>query len=211
MAKSGYPEDAFDNLPDDGPVGVHRLDKRGWVNALNYVWVVLLFGAFAYGGTWAYWNAEDISWLEWLRAPVVESTTDPSVTWDVSPTPSPTPSVTPSPTPTYVPTYIFDAGIVVYNDAGINGLAGRTSDFLLAGTDFTSISAGNWNGATPPNNVIRYSSEEFRDSASLLADHLGISTIALGPTDGVDIAVILVEEPAVFAEPSATPAPTPTP
>jgi hypothetical protein len=66
------------------------------------------------------------------------------------------------------------------------------------------VSSANWDGAAPPANVIRYSGEQFADSARYLAQKLGIVSVTPGPTEGADIAIILIGDVATGPAPSPT-------
>jgi len=179
---------------------------RTWTRFAVFGAVLLTCIGLAWGGAQLIRIAPDVSWLNWIRAPLVDD--KPPVV-----TPSPSPSVTPSPSPSpsQTGTYdlVLDAGIVVYNNSGETGLADEVQSYVLGQSGFTGVSSGDWEGASPPGNVVRYSTPEFEDSARYLADLLGILTVGVGPTEGAEIAIILVEGLTLGEPPSPTPSASP--
>ena len=172
----------------------------------SFVTVVLTFVGLAWGGAQLIRIAPDVPWLNWIRNHTVESQT-PVVT--PSPTPTITPSPSPSPSATETYNLVLDASIVVFNSSPDTGLTGAVQTYIQDQSDFAVISAATWTGASPPGNVVRYSTEEFGDSARYLADLLGIATVGIGPTEGAEIAIILVSGLTLGEPPSPTPSTSP--
>lgn len=185
MARESFEPDVFDDLPDDGtPVGAHRAPQPWWTRLLATFVFLAVGGGIAYGLATLVYNKE--------AAPVVTPnfTPSPVVTPSVTPEPVITPSVTPSPDPVI----ILDATVVVYNDAGISGLAGRVAG-QVEEAGFTDVTASNWTGASLAQNTVQYASDDMRDSAELIAATLGITTVTQAATNGTnDIQVVLVSD-----------------
>lgn len=207
MARNQYPPDEFDKLPEGSPKGVHRRVPRPWTRFVIFLVVVGSFAGLAWGAARLYVIADDVSWLNWIRDIFTDE--QPNVT------PSWTPIVTPTPSPS--PSYDLDleATIVVFNDGATAGLESEVEAYILAGTDFTDVSTGEWNGDSFSANVVLYQSEDFEDSATYIADLMGIAAVSLGSTGDADIAVVIVAdvvlEPLPSPSPSSSPSPTPSP
>lgn len=104
---------------------------------------------------------------------------------------------------------MLDASITVYNNSGIANLATDVQGYVLSETGFTVVSVANWEGAAPPANTVRYSSESLEDSARYLASLFGITTITMVPIEDVDIAIILIGEVPLGPSPSPNPSDSP--
>ncbi len=96
MAKTPYPPDEFDRLPEGSPVGAHRRVPRTWTRALAFVGVVVGSLGLAWGAAQVLLLADDVSWLSWLRG-TAASLQAPAVTPPATPSETPSPSVTVSP------------------------------------------------------------------------------------------------------------------
>jgi hypothetical protein len=202
VARNQFTPDEFDRLPEGTPRGVHRRVPRPWIRFATFCAVILASVGLAWGAARLVLIADDVSWLHWIRAPF-EETQPPVVTPAPSETPSPSPSPSPSPTPTY--DLVLGAKIVVFNDSGPSGLAGEVQGYLQEESEFSSVSTANWPGASPPANAVRCRTEEFEGSARYLSDLLGLAPATIGPTEGADIAIILVTDSTLGPEPSPTP------
>jgi len=171
----------------------------------TFIAVFALFGGMAYGVVVAINRAGEVSWLAWLDGFGSAPAPSPSAFVTIEPSASPSPSPSASPSPSYVPSYNYGASIRVFNDAGISGLAAKVRDHILAGGEFTNVVTDNWDGASAPANVIRYNNESLKDTAELLAEMTGISTVAFGITDAASIEIVLRSDPIPDPEPEPSP------
>ena len=119
--------------------------------------------------------------------------------------PSPTPTATPTPTPTATPTrkatptkkpVVVKRGetiVVVFNNSGITGLAGRTSG-RARGAGWNVVGSDNWYGTIPATTV--YYPQRLHAAAKVLARDLGIRRIkpAIDPMQGDRLTVILTTD-----------------
>lgn len=208
MARNTYTPDEFDRLPEGSPAGVHRRVPRPWTRFAFFCAVILTSIGLAWGVARVFLIADDVPFLQWIRS-AFEG--EPQVTPAVIPSPTPSPSPSPSPSPNSTPTYdlALDASITVFNDSDIASLAANVQGYVLSDTGFTVVSVDNWEGAAPPVNTVRYSTEEFEDSARYLASLFGITSITIGPTEGVDIEIILISDVPLGPSPSPTLSATP--
>ncbi|MBN2176413.1 MAG: LytR C-terminal domain-containing protein [Demequinaceae bacterium] len=199
MARNRYTPDEFDRLPEGSPRGVHRRVPRPWFRFATFCAVVFGSVGLAWGAAHLVLIADDVSWLNWIRAPFDD---DPAPI--VTPMPSDTPSLSPSPSPSPSPTYdlVLGANVVVFNDSAPSGVAGEVQGYIVEQSDFSNVTSTNWPGASPPANAVRFRTEEYGDSARFLADLLGIATATIGPTEGADIAIVLVEDVTLGPEPT---------
>ncbi|MEX0913417.1 MAG: LytR C-terminal domain-containing protein [Demequina sp.] len=192
MAKS-YEPDEFDRIAEQGgPLGVHRAHRPWWTRLLPILLAFVLAGGAAYGLATYYWNQDGGAGD---GEPSASPT--PSVINTPSPEPTPTPSPTPSPSPEPEPEPVieFDTDVVVLNAAGIAGLAGEQQAELEA-EGFTSVSAGNLSQNRPAENTVFYASETLADTAELIGEILGITTVELGdPPGGTSLEVVLRSDP----------------
>ncbi|WP_448631284.1 LytR C-terminal domain-containing protein [Cellulomonas soli] len=85
--------------------------------------------------------------------------------------------------------------VVVYNAAGIAGLAASTAETLTA-AGFTAVTTGNQDAGDLTDSVVYYSSEDVKVTADLVAQTLGIATVTLSLADAPGgISVVLVTAP----------------
>ena len=83
--------------------------------------------------------------------------------------------------------------VVVFNNSGITGLAGRTSG-RLSGAGWNVVGSDNWYGTIPATTV--YYPQRFKRQAQLLAKDLGIDRVkpALDPMQMDRLTVILTTD-----------------
>jgi hypothetical protein len=206
VARNQYPQDEFDDLPEESPKGVHRRVPRPWARFVNFVVIIVAFIGLAWGTARLYLMADDISWLHWLRdVPFVDNNPDN--------TPGSVPTWTPEPSPSPSLSYDLDldAAIVVFNTSGRIGLANEVESYLVDESDFTDVSTGIWGGDSFTENAVLYQSEDLEDSARYIAELLGIDLVDLGSTGDANIAVILISEVEYPLEPSPSPSPSASP
>ena len=114
-------------------------------------------------------------------------------------TAKPTPTVTPTPTPAAKPkprppavqrTKVY---VVVFNNSGISGLAGRVAT-QAQGLGWNVVGSDNWYGTIDTSTV--YYPAELEDAAKLLAKDLGITRLkpAIDPMQFDRLTVILTGE-----------------
>lgn len=171
---------------------MHRAHRPWWTRLLPILLAFVLAGGAAYGLATYYWNQDGGAGD---GEPSASPT--PSVINTPSPEPTPTPSPTPSPSPEPEPEPVieFDTDVVVLNAAGIAGLAGEQQAELEA-EGFTSVSAGNLSQNRPAENTVFYASETLADTAELIGEILGITTVELGdPPGGTSLEVVLRSDP----------------
>jgi len=187
-----YPPDEFDEIAKrGGPVGVHRAPRPWWTRLLGPIVIFLIAGAVAYLVATYLWSRDVATPDE--PTPTISETISTTVT--SSPSPSVSPSVTPSPTPTETATVEFDAAVAVLNGSGIAGLAAK-GQATLEEAGFTEVTAANLTGDKPGDNVVVYTSDEFKATAEEVATQLGIDAIALdGAQTSADVEAQLVNDP----------------
>ena len=119
---------------------------------------------------------------------------------EVTPAAQQDPSVAPStpvtPTKTAKPKPVVKRGevnVVVFNNSGITGLAGRVAT-TVTGAGWTVVGSDNWYGSIPGNTV--YYPKRLKDAAELLALDLGIqrTAVAVDPMQLDRLTVILTGE-----------------
>lgn len=126
---------------------------------------------------------------------------DPQQATPVAVEPSPTASATPTPTattpvakPKPKPTVArADVVVEVYNNSGISGLAGSTSD-RAASSGWNVVGSDNWYGTIPATTV--YFPPRLEQAAKLLAKDLGIQRMrpAIAPMRLDRLTVILTAD-----------------
>jgi hypothetical protein len=129
-------------------------------------------------------------------AQVVASETTPSASPTPTPPPSPTPTATPTKKPPKKKKVVVERGdtiVVVFNNSGITGLAGRTSG-RAQGAGWNVVGSDNWYGTIPATTV--YYPERLHAAAKVLARDLGIRRIkpAIDPMQGDRLTVILTTD-----------------
>lgn len=197
MAAQRYPADEFDAVPPGTAVGVHRRTPRGWTRAAAFLAIMGISAGLAVGAAKVWYLLDDIPFLAWIRGGIVgDHAPTMFVTMSVTPTVIVEPSPSPSPTPssTVIPVYNLGATVRVF-DAGAQSFSGDAAAVLTADGDLTAVTTGTWTGASPPANVVRFSDPALQDTANLIGQLLGIDSVLSGPTNGPDIAVVLVTRP----------------
>lgn len=187
-----YPTDDFDQLPQGGPVGVHRRQRSPWAPVLPFLIVLLVVPLLAWGvATLIQRNVPEEEVVEVLSQSeqVVQSggeTTEVEEQVEVVipesdvPTAAPDdPSAeqTPSPTtPTETGAVHYDAGVQVLNGTGIAGHAAGVADAVVA-AGFANASAANADGWLADENTVFYSDASMLSTAQAVAAAAGISAI----------------------------------
>jgi hypothetical protein len=191
------------------PVAAHRLAPRGWVRIFTFLAVFVAFGGLAYGAVW-YLDQSGDNW--WEKLPFIGSG-DPSPSPSASATAAPSPTASASPSPTTSANYNYAVRVTIYNASGDESLGAEIAALLAGSSEFTLIDSQAWGGALPPANVVRFQDPALSDTATLVAELLGVQTVTPGPTEGPAIAVILVTDPRPQPKvtPSATASPTAAP
>ncbi len=117
--------------------------------------------------------------------------TEPTPTATATPTPTATtPAAKPKPKPTVARA---DVVVEVYNNSGISGLAGSTSD-RAASSGWNVVGSDNWYGTIPATTV--YFPPRLEAAAKLLAKDLGIQRMrpAIAPMRLDRLTVILTAD-----------------
>ncbi|MGY4643814.1 LytR C-terminal domain-containing protein [Cellulomonas sp. URHB0016] len=198
-----YPDDEFDRAADadpDIPRGVHRAPRSAWSRWWPFVVVVVLAPLLAFGAVtvWGLVNDSSMTGTDDSGATVPDdaATSDPGdgaqapAEGAETGTPEP-PAQTEPPTPTPVLT----TPVTVLNGASIKNLAGTQADKLTA-VGFTAVDTGNTTGARPGENTVFYKSEDLKDTATMVGQTLGITTVTMSAAQAGDgITVVLVSNP----------------
>ncbi|WP_448059085.1 LytR C-terminal domain-containing protein [Cellulomonas hominis] len=189
-----YPEDEFDAVGDhDVPRGVHRAHRSGWRRAAPFLVVLVVFPLLAFGlVTWL--SSED-------GMPTISGLLGDDASDDASASVDPGAGQTPSATqeapvetqePVVQPTPILTTPVSVLNAARRSGLAAGAADTLTS-AGFTTVDAGNGTAGDATATTVFYASEDLRDTADLVAQTLGITTVTLSPElapDGVTVLLL---------------------
>ncbi|QGH68447.1 LytR C-terminal domain-containing protein [Pseudactinotalea sp. HY158] len=199
-----YPKDEFDVLGQERvPHGVHREPTPRWRVWLPYLLVIVLVPLLTFGAVKYFMSADD--------APSASPTTTAAPSADPSgesPAPSEQPTATeggeePSEEPTEEPTTPeLDHGVavLVLNGAGVQGLAGRTTD-ALTGLGWTAATAGNYTNSAPAETTLYYHSAELEPEARAIGEQLGIDNLSESATAASEGIVIVLR--AGFSAPAA--------
>ncbi|MDM7830501.1 LytR C-terminal domain-containing protein [Cellulomonas edaphi] len=203
MSKADYPyaDDEFDApAGPDVPRGVHRAPRSAWSRWWPFVVVIVLVPALAYAlVTWA---SRDNSTNDDASGEPSSSASAPATSGSpgTSETPKsqePSTETTSEPPASEEPTATAELGtpVVVYNAAGISGLAKSTAGELEA-AGFTSVTSTNFSGTKPAASTIYYASEDLEPTAALVGQTLGIDALELSASDAGDgVSVVLVSDP----------------
>ena len=192
------------------PVAAHRLAPRGWLRIFTFLAVLVTFGGLAYGahlvprsrGRQLVGEAS----LDRLRRRLpVALRVDNSLA---------EPDGLRQPEPDDVrELQLRRPGDDLQRLGRTRRSAPRSPRSSRGSSEFTLIDSQAWSGALPPANVVRFQDPALGDTAALVAELLGVQTVASGPTEGPAIAVILVTDPRpqpkVTPSPGASPSPTP--
>lgn len=197
-----YPEDEFDQVPDEAPVGVHRKKPSTWRSVLPFLLVVILVPLIAWGANLLLngSNGEEPAADSSSSAQQSEASEEPSesasasTTASAEPAPSET-SATPTPSETVAEqTVDYAAVIQVLNGTDITGLAAERAA-VLTGAGFANVSADNGQDWQTQQSTVFYRSAELEATASEVAGLLGISSVSLNSTDlGTTDIIVLVRD-----------------
>ncbi|MEN0130566.1 MAG: LytR C-terminal domain-containing protein [Brevundimonas sp.] len=202
-ADYSYPDDEFDApTGPDVPRGVHRAPISAWSRWWPFVVVIIVVPALAYAlVTWASRdNTTTDSGTPEASASAPQASGTPTTSAEPSTTPSEAPSDTPTQTeeatPTESPASVeLDTPVVVYNAAGISGLAASTVT-KLEGAGFTAAKADNFSGAKPGQSTVYYASEDLEPTAALVGETIGVDALELSASDAGDgISAVLISDP----------------
>jgi len=198
-----YPDDEFDRAADadpDVPRGVHRAPRSAWSRWWPFVAVVVLAPLLAFGAVTVWGMINDSSMNDagdsGVTAPEDTSSSDagdgteaPADGTETGTEEPPADTEPPAPTP------VLTTPVAVLNGASIQGLAGTQVDKLTA-AGFTDVEAGNVSGTRPADNTVFYASEDLKDTATVVGQTLGITTVTMSAADaGNGITVVLVSDP----------------
>lgn len=198
-----YPTDEFDDLPDDGPIGVHRKPRSPWQTVLPFLVVLLVVPLLAWGAT-ALIKGRDIT----VEVPPVaeqsgsQSEQSGAAVTPVAPLPEEGPSAAPDDPneakdpeveqqPTETPANMA-ASIAVLNASGIEGLAGQ-DQARLAEAGFTGAWADNAADSGWAQNTVYYRDASLQPTAAKVGEVLGIPTVLedAAITGELDVIVVL--------------------
>ncbi|GIG22576.1 hypothetical protein Cch01nite_33000 [Cellulomonas chitinilytica] len=197
-----YPDDEFDRAADadpDVPRGVHRAPRSTWSRWWPFIAVVVLAPLLAFGGVTVWGMINDSSMNDANDSGVsAPDDTTADDTGDGTETPPDGTEATEPPAQTTepaAPTPVLTTPVQVLNGASVQGLAKTQVNKLLA-AGFTTVEAGNVTGTKPAQNTVYYASEDLKDTATVVGQTLGVTTVTLSPTDAADgISVVLVSDP----------------
>lgn len=209
-----YPQDEFDELGRDrAPQAVHRAPRPWWRVWGPLIAVVILAPILAFalvnvatqddtdneaGGATATATAEEGT--EATEGTGEEATDDGAAAGEgeattEEPAPEETTEVTQEPTEEPPAPLDQAVAVSVLNGASVQGLAGRTTDRLVA-AGWTSVTAGNYQSAQPEVSTVYYRDADLADEAAAIGTELGIATV----TELADVESITVVLRSDFAE-----------
>ncbi len=193
---SQYPEDEFDYLPEDSPVGVHRKPRSAWHAVLPFLVALVVVPLLAWAATALIRSR--VSDEELIVAPPSQSEVIDEQSGEQS---APPPAdLEPDDTPTAAPEDPLDPGgedtgtdnppstdtpvaeiqygfeIAVLNASGIEGHAGRTAGTLNE-AGFTNTWTGNAENSATQVNTVFYPNAELRPTAEKIGQLLGIENL----------------------------------
>ncbi|WP_062379622.1 LytR C-terminal domain-containing protein [Demequina pelophila] len=192
MAKQQYERDEFDEIAAaGGPVGVHRAPRPWWTVVITPLIVFVVAGLAAFLVAQVLWSSGGSSDTDAAATSSPDATVSADASTDATTEPSESAapeaseSAEPEPSEEPEPVIDLDASISVLNGAGINGLAGRTTD-VLTGSGFTAVTPANLTGERPAANQVVYGDDAMADTAQEVADTLGIDLVTQGETQSGD-------------------------
>ncbi len=200
---STYPEDEFDNPPEDGPTGIHRQPPSRWRPVLPFLVILVVVPLLAWGMTALLQRSGENTLTGTPQskptntqsgetvAPVVPPT-DPDEVEILDGLGDDSESSDPA-TSGGDDAVGYDYNIQVLNSSGVAGYAGDVADTLMA-DGFTDVTAGNTSGWVTTENTVFYSSEEQKSTAEHVAKLLNISNVTenANATGSGDIVVLLL-------------------
>ena len=183
-----HPRDEFDDVPDDGPVGVHRKPRSPWQSVLPFLIVLIVVPLLAWGVTAIVkgkpsneaappaQSQGEVEVEQSAPAPVppAEEEGPTGLPEDLSdegadPEPGGEPAVEPAPVD-------FAASVAVLNASGINGLAGSVTT-VLQDAGFANAWAGNSSDAVTTSNTVYYRDASLRSTAEAVGNAIGVATL----------------------------------
>ncbi|WP_149203805.1 LytR C-terminal domain-containing protein [Actinotalea subterranea] len=180
-----HPPDEFDAADvAGGPRGAHRRPRSRLSRWLPFLVVLVVFPALAYG---------IVTWLsDWEGLPGADTTTtdttdtaeDEPATDDTATEETPADGATTEETPAAEPTVEappppvanLATPVEVFNATSRSGLAGGAAD-RLEEAGFTSVEAGNWDGADLDTSVVYYPNADHVATAQAAAAALGLTAV----------------------------------
>ncbi len=202
-----YPHDEFDEVPADGPQGVHRKPKSPWKTVLPFLLVLLIVPLLAWGATALIKGAEKEEIV--VAEPEASQSEEipQSDTELVPPLPEEGPTGMPDDPNEVVEEEIveevapaeeiyYDAAVVVLNASGIAGLAGTNADILI-NAGFVNAWAGNADSSATPVNTVYYENASYQATAAKIGELLGITELVenASAVGSSQVAVLLRTEP----------------
>lgn len=210
---NAYPKDDFDDIPDSGPVGVHRKPSSPWLPVMPFLVVLVVVPLLAWGvasliqrnvpeerleeivpvavQSEAQSEGEEVVVEEEVVVPPVPPSDLPTAAPDTLDGDGPAQNETPATDPDIPVDH--DASVGVYNASGVQGLAGQKVDTLTNGGFWNSF-AENTNDWGVGQNTVFYPSANYRSTAQAVADLLGIGSVVedVSVTGDASIFVLLV-------------------
>lgn len=203
---SQYPQDEFDRVGEDMPVGMHRPQPSRWKSVLPFLVILVVVPLLGWGasqlltglggtqsddgGTVAQsTQSDDAAQSDQRSASPAETSVDEPQS---EATPTPTPSETESEPQSGTAEVDYNVKIAVLNGTAIVGHAAEYAVTLNeAGFPGTTVdNAGDWLSQT---SVVYYASPDLEATAQEIARVLGIDTVELNTTDlgDFDVTVLL--------------------
>lgn len=189
-----YPPDEFDApRSPDAPRDPYLAPRSWWSRWWPFVAVLVVFPvlAFALVNLAARFDSLPIGGDSSASETASDTSTDAAST---APTETGTEAAeTPAETP--VATADLATPVVVYNAAGIAGLAASTAETLTT-AGFTAVTTGNQDAGDLTESVVYYGSDALKPTADLVAQTLGITTVTLSLAESPSgVSVILLTAP----------------
>lgn len=200
-AEYPYPPDEFDAAAGaGGPRGVHRAPRSAWSRWWPFLVALVVVPAIAVGavfvlsgwGEWP-WSADASTSSASTPAdsgdeetPAESSTPDPSASAESPSASDPASSSAPAAQPD------LTRAVLVENATGKSGLASGARDRLKA-AGYTSLTTGNWKGATLTASTVYYPTEADAATAAAVAQQLGITTVTLDAAAAGDQVRVVLE------------------
>ncbi|PJI93987.1 LytR C-terminal domain-containing protein [Luteimicrobium subarcticum] len=193
-----YPRDEFDDIPEDSPIGVHRVPRSAWRKVVPFVAVAAVFGIVAFVGV--------TLWADGFGGGSATADDKDQATTAPRSTAKSTAKSTPKATVASTDGTEDDGGtsaadvdkstvVAVKNVSnGVTGAAAKDAGTLEA-AGFTSVTAGPYTGNAPPAvATVYYKTDDLKSTAAAVADALGIDEVV--QTSNLSSPVLVVLAPA---------------
>ena len=183
-----YPEDQFDSVPADAPLGVHRKPPSPWHSVVPFLVALVLIPLLAWGITALVRSrvsdeevvfVEEEQSLEQVQSEPVEE--EVIVAEDMEPTAAPDDPLAGEEEEDLVVEEVvaevdYQASVAVLNASGISGYAGEKVQELQA-EGFANVSAANSSDTVTAQNTVYYAGPEWAETAAAVAQITGISNV----------------------------------